>query len=124
MTRHVSLTLGWLAFGLGFIGMFLPLLPTVPLWILAAWLFTHHAPHLKERIYHDPRVGHLVEDFLEYRVLSRRAKGFALPGIAVSVGLSLWLSGAVLWIGLLVIAIMLPVMWYLFALPEHRPVEK
>ena len=68
VTRPINLALGWLFFGLGFIGAFLPLLPTVPLWILAAWFFARSNPALRDRIYRHPQFGPQVEEFVEQGV--------------------------------------------------------
>lgn len=105
--------LGLVFFGLGAVGIFLPLLPTTIFWILAAGCFARGSPHLRERILQDRRFGPAIRDFLEHRVLSRRAKWLAIGGMYGSLALSAWaLNLAPLWWGGIG-AILLPVAIYL-----------
>src|SRR3546814_2859167 len=50
MRRHFYLACGFLSLGLGAIGAFLPLLPTVPFMILAAFCFARSSPALEARL--------------------------------------------------------------------------
>jgi len=118
MTKILYLLLGWLAFGIGFAGIFLPLLPTVVFWILAAWLFTNSAPHLRERICNHPRFGAMIRDFLDHGVLSRRGKLFAVTGMMGSVGISLMLWIPPLPILIILVVTLLFVVFWLLRRPE------
>ena len=47
MSRHFYIVAGWMSVGLGIIGILLPLLPTTPLLILAAFLFSKGSPRAR-----------------------------------------------------------------------------
>ncbi|NBC22980.1 MAG: DUF454 family protein [Gammaproteobacteria bacterium] len=65
-------------------GVALPLLPTAPFLLLAAWSASHHSPQLEARLLANPRVGPHIRAWREERALSRRAKRSALIALAVS----------------------------------------
>ncbi|MFC5082843.1 YbaN family protein [Microvirga arabica] len=92
MMRQLYLCLGYASFGLGVIGIFLPVLPTTPFILLAVWFFARSNPALAERLYSHPRFGHLLTAWRDQRAIPRRAKITALSMLAVSYGLILWLS--------------------------------
>ncbi len=74
--------------GLGIFGIFVPLLPTTVFWILATGCYANSAPHLRERILRHPRFGRPISDWLEFRVIERKPKIFAVAGIIVGCGIS------------------------------------
>jgi hypothetical protein len=75
---------GILSLGLGFIGMFLPLLPTVPFMLLAAFCFARSNPAWEARILADPRVGPHIRAWRERGSISRRGKAAALMAFCAS----------------------------------------
>jgi len=110
--------IAYLCLGIGFAGMFLPLLPTTIFWIIAAWLFAKAHPEMKDRIYAWPKVGPVVEDFLERGVIARSGKLSATAGITVIGGLSLWLSTPGTGWTVFVVAILAAVILFIVTRPE------
>ena len=59
---------------LGVVGIFVPLLPTTPFLLLAAWAFCRSSPRLYDRLLAHPCLGAYVRNFREYRAIPLRAK--------------------------------------------------
>lgn len=87
--RQLYLSAGLLSVALGTIGIFLPLLPTVPFMILAAFCFARSSPALEARLMNHPRYGHHLVAWREKGVVSRRAKWSATIAFGVSITLGL-----------------------------------
>jgi uncharacterized membrane protein YbaN (DUF454 family) len=83
--------LGLLFFGLGAVGIFLPLMPTTIFWILAVWCFASSAPELKRWIHEHPQFGAGVRDFTEHGILSTRGKLYSVAGMFGGLAFSAWL---------------------------------
>ncbi|HRD85926.1 MAG TPA: YbaN family protein, partial [Rubrivivax sp.] len=77
MKRHFYLVSGWASLGLGALGAFLPLLPTVPFVILAAFCFARGSARVERWLLDHPRFGPMVRDWRERRAIPRRAKRLA-----------------------------------------------
>lgn len=101
--RPIYLILGLASAGLGIAGAVLPIVPTTPLLILAAWCFARSSPRLEHWLVEHPRFGPLLRAWREEGAIPRRAKIAALSGIAVGAvffwigaqpGYWLWLGGA------------------------------
>jgi len=72
--RWIYLATGWLALGLGIAGIFLPLLPTTPFVLLAAFCFGKASPELHARLLAHPKLGPPVRNWQERRVIPLSAK--------------------------------------------------
>ena len=82
--RHrLSLLAGYILFGIGLVGVVLPLLPTVIFWIGAAACFARSSPAMRRRISQWPRFGRVVDDFLEQGAIDQRNKALAIVGMAI-----------------------------------------
>jgi len=100
--KTLFVILGSISLALGIIGIFVPLLPTTPLLLLAAALYFRSSPRLYEWLLNNPRLGAYIRNFREYRAIPLRAK-------IVSVSL-LWLT-----MGYCIVAIIEP-LWLRIAL--------
>lgn len=91
MTRHL-LRLWWLLAGgfsllLGVIGIFLPLLPTTPFVLLAAFCFSKGSARCEAWMLSHRHLGPLIRDWRATRAVPLRAKQIASLMMAVS---SVW----------------------------------
>lgn len=75
---------GMIALALGVIGAFLPLLPTVPFVILAAFCFARGSPAWEQKLLAHPRYGSHIRKWRDKGAVSRRAKWAATAAFAVS----------------------------------------
>lgn len=91
MRRQLYLLCGCFAVALGAIGAFLPLLPTVPFMILAAFCFARSSPQLEEKLLGHPHFGPHIMRWREQGAISRRAKIAALPAFGLSALMTLML---------------------------------
>jgi uncharacterized protein len=104
---------GWLLFGLGILGIFLPVMPTTIFWIGAVWCWSRSAPHLTQRILSHPHFGKPVQRFIEHGEMTRQGKLAAIGGIGagflllqlfshpawpLSLLIALMLSGVATWL--------------------------
>ena len=98
--RWAWLALGHGAVGLGALGAILPLLPTTPFLLLAAWAYARSSPALRARLYAHPRYGATLRAWQEDGAIAPRAKILAVVLMAGSWGLATWTTGhpAVPWV--------------------------
>jgi len=92
MMRPVWGACGAIALALGAIGLFLPLLPTVPFLLLAAFCFGRASTRLHHWLLSHPVFGPPIHNWNERGAISLRAKRFASLSIVVAFGMSLALG--------------------------------
>ena len=79
--------------GLGILGAFLPLLPSVVFFLLAAWAFGKGAPAWRQRLHNHPRYGPPLRQWADGGRVSRRGKRLAVTAMALSFLLTLAILG-------------------------------
>jgi uncharacterized membrane protein YbaN (DUF454 family) len=82
--RLLYLAGGILSVLLGVIGAFLPLLPTVPFMLLAAFLFARSNPAWERKLLDHPRFGPPIRAWRENGAISRRGKIAATLALSAS----------------------------------------
>ena len=91
--RHLWLGAGLTAFAAGTVGIVLPVLPTVPFYLLAAFCFARSRPEWSDRLHGHPRWGPPLRQWRDRRAISRRAKVSALVAMAVGVAVTWFALG-------------------------------
>lgn len=86
--------LTWSCVGLGAAGMVLPLLPTTPFLLVAAWSAPKGSPQLGRWLRNHPRFGPPLQAWRTERAIPARAKVVAVLLLMTSWGLLWWLRSA------------------------------
>ncbi|MBX2986615.1 MAG: YbaN family protein [Bdellovibrionaceae bacterium] len=68
---------GFLFLVIGIIGIALPVLPTTPFLLVAAYCFSRGSRRFHDWLIHHPRLGPPIVDWQRHRVIRRRAKVIA-----------------------------------------------
>ena len=90
--RYLWITLGWISVGLGVLGIFLPLLPTTPFALLAAYAFSKGSKELHRWLLHHSRLGPLIQHWQKHRAVTTQTKIIASLSMLVLLGLSVLLA--------------------------------
>lgn len=90
--RTVYFILGWIFLGLGFVGIFLPLLPTTPFLLLTAFCFSRSSERWHKWLLAQPRFGPFILDWQNHGVIRLRAKILATCLMVPLVSLSLFFA--------------------------------
>lgn len=107
----------YVALGLGLAGILLPVLPTVPFILLAAFAAARGSEKLHTRLLNDPRTGPMIVAWQEHGAISRRAKWLA-TAMMVFCAVLLFVVAPKLWIPIVVTLIMTTVGTWLWLRPE------
>lgn len=83
--RLLWVAIGGIALALGLIGVALPLVPTVPFLLVAAYAFARSSPRLHGWLMNHPRFGPPLQEWQRHRAISRRAKTIAVIGMTVGI---------------------------------------
>lgn len=117
--RGLLLAVGLLSTALGVVGIFVPLLPTVPFLLLAAACFARSSERIHRWLLGHARLGPLLAGFLDDQGIPRKAKLRAIALIWLTIPpTALWLVSPP-WLKGLLFAIALAVTLYLWRLPER-----
>ena len=107
---------------LGVVGAFLPVLPTTPFVLLAAWAAARSSPRLLNWLENHTVFAPMIRDWRRGGVVSRRAKWMATLMMAASGAYLLW-SSHPRWAAWVAIVCMTTVASWLWRRPEHASSE-
>ena len=84
--KTLGAILGSFFLGLGIVGVFVPLLPTTPLLLLAAALYVRSSPRLYAWLLNQKHLGPYIRNFRENRAIPLQAKIVSVSLISLTMG--------------------------------------
>ncbi len=118
--RAVLVILGFLALAVGIVGAFLPLIPTVDLVLLAAFLFSRSSERFDRWLATNRFFGGIVRDWRSGRGFTVRSKVVATVGIVTTFSLSIWWSHETTVLRVALGLLGLGIVWYVLSQPTRR----
>ncbi|MEM1446704.1 MAG: YbaN family protein [Planctomycetota bacterium] len=92
--RWLLASVAIVCFAIGWVGVFVPGLPTTVFWLIAVLLAGKSCPFVQQWVYRRGRLGATVEDIVVRKAMTRAAKIHAVIGmwvmLAISAGLWFW----------------------------------
>ncbi len=82
--RYILAALGLLSLGLGILGIFLPVLPTTPLLLLAAALFLRSSPQLYDWLLNHPKLGPYIRNFMIHKSIPLKVKAISVSMVWIT----------------------------------------
>lgn len=122
LSRFVWRTLAYGCIGLGTAGLVVPLLPTTPFLLVAAWAAPKGSPRLARWLWQHPRIGPTLHAWKEQRAVPRRAKRLAMVLLLFS-WLVLWLGSAPSGVLGLTAVMFIGVATFLLTRPDATPLH-
>ncbi len=99
------MTAGFITLALGTLGIVIPLLPTTPFLLLAAYFFLKSSEKLYTWLTSHTIFGTYILCYQKYRAISRKSKMFTLVLLWCVIGSSIIFVLEILWLRLLLLAI-------------------
>ncbi len=119
--RSLLICAGFAALAAGVVGIFVPVLPTVPLLLLAAACFARSSDRFHRWLLNHQRLGPMIAPFLDGRGIPKHAKIKAIALLWASLLVSVVFLIPIAWVDLLVLGIGVAVSVYLLRLPDRVP---
>ena len=119
MRPWLWLALGHSALGLGVVGIFLPLLPTTPFLLVAAYCYGRGSPRFEAWLLTHPRLGPVIQEWRQNRIIPLKAK--LLASLMISLSIMYVMSRATIpMIGkAAMLGITVPVLGYILSRPSR-----
>ncbi|EKS1844074.1 DUF454 family protein [Cronobacter muytjensii] len=116
MQRTILLILGWLAVVLATLGVVLPLLPTTPFLLLAAWCFARSSPRFHYWLLYRSWFGGYLRHWQQYRAMPPGAKPRAILVILATFAISLWMV-KIFWVRIVLLIILGGLLMFMWRIP-------
>jgi uncharacterized membrane protein YbaN (DUF454 family) len=112
--------LAWVWLALGVLGIFLPILPTTPFALLAAWCFSKSSEKWHQWLISTPHLGPVILDWEKHGVIGKRAKLLACSCLILLFSYTLIFVNVSLWVKIFVSLIGVSVLVFILTRPSDR----
>lgn len=118
--RIIYIILGSFFLILGAVGIFIPLLPTTPFWLLTCWFYLRSSEKLYNRAMSNRYFGSYIKNFLVDKAIPLRSKIISVSVMWLSAILTCIYLVECLWVKILLILISTGVTWHIFSFPTKK----
>lgn len=87
--KVIYIILGTLLTTLGVLGVFLPILPTTPFLLLAAFFYLRSSKKLYDKLIHHKILGKYIYNYLTYRAVPKSAKVLSIIMLWLTISISI-----------------------------------
>ncbi|QXE92598.1 YbaN family protein [Geomonas subterranea] len=115
--RSLILAAGVLSLAAGIVGLFLPLVPTVPFLLVAVICFSRSSQRFHSWLVEHRHLGPMLKEYLAHGSIPLRAKCLALGAIWISFPVTAFGIVHAVWLRILLLSIAACVTLYLLVLP-------
>ena len=103
--KTIYIILGTISLVLGTLGVFLPLLPTTPFYLLTAWLYMRGSQKMYDKVMSNRYFGSIVRNFQEDKSIPLKTKIVIVSMLWGTISLSAFLAVSIWWVRLILFAI-------------------
>jgi hypothetical protein len=115
---------GTLAVGLGVVGIVVPLLPTTPLLLLAAFCYARSSERFYRWLMGSPCLGGYIRSYRAGRGIPLLQKVLTIAALWITISATALLAVSALWLRLVLLAVAVGVTVHLLWLPTRSPGEE
>ena len=120
MKKLILLIVGWLCVGLGFVGIFIPGIPTTIFLIIALWAFARSSKRFHAWLLNHQRFGPILRNWESHKVVPIKAKiVMVILQILVVIMVQYTFNSLFVTVALLIVLIL--VASYVISLPSKTP---
>ncbi|HLC01460.1 MAG TPA: YbaN family protein [Anaerolineales bacterium] len=121
VTRFLLIAAGTLAVGLAALGIFLPILPTTPFLLLAAFLYARSSERFLRWLLTNRLFGAYIDNYRQGLGIPRREKILTITALWLTIGFSAFYVAEAIWLKILLGLIAVGVTVHLTRIPTYRP---
>mgnify|MGYP001334408464 CR=1 FL=1 len=123
MKKSILLGIGWLCVGLGFVGVFVPGIPTTIFLIIALWAFAKSSKKFHTWLINHKKFGPLLKNWQDHKVVPNKAK-VSMVVLQILAVVIFYLFTKNIIFSILLALILVFVAWYVLSLPSTVKVVK
>ncbi len=118
--KFLLITAGIISVFLAFLGIFLPILPTTPFLLLAAFLFSKSSDKFYNWLINNKFFGSFIKNYRDGKGVSRQAKFISLTSLWLVMGSTIIYAIHIIYIKILLLLIAIAVTVHLFKIPTFH----
>ena len=121
LTKTLLIALGSLCVTLGVIGMFIPILPTTPFLLLAAFFYARSSQRFYHWLLTNRWFGEYIRNYREGNGMPLRQKVFTIVLLWLTIGVAIFFMITTWWVRLILLAIACGVTYHLISIKTYKP---